>query len=75
LYVFVECMTSLSAIIFLISPGNMPAQFVIFDTASKSFFGTACAQSVTILCVVFLAMGFIGWFEKYGPRWARLGTH
>lgn len=74
LYVFVECMTSLSAIIFLISPGNIPAQFVIFDTASKSFFGTACAQSVTILCIVFLAMGFIAWFEKYGPRWARLGT-
>jgi iron(III) transport system permease protein len=75
LFVFVTCMRSLSAIIFLVSPGNMPAQFAIFITSIKSQFGTACAMSVTLLCIVFVVMAFIGWFEKHGPRWARIGIH
>jgi iron(III) transport system permease protein len=75
LYVFVQAMTSLSSIVFLVSPGNMLSAVAIFDTASKSHYGTACAMSTTMLVVVFAVMGAIGWFEKYGPRWARLGTH
>jgi iron(III) transport system permease protein len=75
LYVFVEAMTSLSSIVFLISPGNKLASYAIFYSAIQSHFGTACAMSVTMLVIVFAAMGFIAWFEKYGPRWARLGTH
>ena len=75
LYVFVTAMTSLSSIIFLISPGNKLASYAIFDTASVSQYGPACAMSVTMLVIVFATMGFMGWFEKYGPRWARLGTH
>jgi iron(III) transport system permease protein len=75
LYVFVTAMTSMTSIVFLVSPGNILASFAIFDSAMQSHFGTACAMSVTMLAIVFAAMGLMGWFEKYGPRWARLGTH
>jgi iron(III) transport system permease protein len=75
LYVFVQAMTSLSSIIFLVSPGNDLAANAIFGNASTSHYGSACSMSVTMLGVVFVVMGFMAWFEKYGPRWARLGSH
>jgi iron(III) transport system permease protein len=75
LYVFVQAMTSLSSVIFLVSPGNDLASVAIFNTASVSQYGPACAMSVTMLLVVFAVMGVIGWFEKYGPTWARIGAH
>jgi iron(III) transport system permease protein len=75
LYVFVTAMRSLSSIVFLISPGNKLASYAIFDSAMSSHFGTACAMSVTMLVIVFVVMGLMAWFERYGPRWARLGTH
>ena len=75
LYVFVQAMTSLSSVVFLVSPGNILGSVAIFDTASVSQYGPACAMSVTMLFIVFAVMGFIAWFEKFGPSWARLGTH
>ncbi len=75
LYVFVQAMTSLSSVVFLVSPGNKLGSVAIFDTASVSQYGPACAMSVTMLLVVFGVMGFIAWFEKFGPRWARLTGH
>ncbi len=71
LYVFVDGMTTLSAVIFLVSPGNELAAVAIFDTASKSFYGIACAMSVTILLLVFAVMGAMWWFDRRGPAWAR----
>lgn len=75
LYVFVTAMTSLSSIVFLISPSNKLASFAIFYSAISSHFGSACAMSVAMLVIVFAAMGLMAWFERYGPRWARLGRH
>ncbi|MDP6786117.1 MAG: iron ABC transporter permease [Rhodospirillales bacterium] len=74
LYVFVETMTSLSAIVFLVSPGNELAAVAIFDTASKNHYGVACAMSVTMLLIVFAVMGSMWWMEHHGPAWARFGA-
>ena len=74
LYVFVQSMTSLSAIIFLVSPGNELAAVAIFDTASNSFYGVSCAMSVTMLVIVFCVMGAMWWLEHHGPAWARIGA-
>ena len=75
LYVFVQSMTSLSAIVFLVSPGNSLAAVVIFDAAVGSYYGYASAMSVTMLLIVFAAMGGMWWFERFGPAWARFATH
>ena len=67
-------MTSLSAIVFLVSPGNELAAVAIFDTASNSFYGVSCAMSVTMLVIVFCVMGAMWWLEHHGPAWARIGA-
>ena len=75
LYVFIHGMTTLAAVIFLISPGNTLASFAIFDSALNAYYGAACAMSVAILAIVFVAMGAMWLFERHGPAWARLGAH
>jgi iron(III) transport system permease protein len=72
LFVFVETMTSLSAIIFLVSPGNELAAVAIFNTAGWNYYGPACAMSVTLLLIVFAVMGGMWWMERKGPAWAQL---
>ena len=67
LYVFIESMTSLSAIVFLVSPGNELAAVAIFETASNAFYGVSCAMSVTMLVIVFFVMGALWWLEHHGP--------
>ena len=74
LYVFVESMTSLSAIVFLVSPGNELAAVAIFQAAYSSYYGTSCAMSVTMLVIVFFVMGALWWLEHHGPAWARIGA-
>ena len=75
LYVFVQSMTSLSSIVFLVSPGNDLAAVAILDAAIGSYYGAASAMSVTMLLIVFAVMGGMWWFERYGPAWARLSAH
>ena len=75
LYVFVQAMTSLSSIVFLVSPGNDLAAVAILDAAVGSYYGAASAMSVTMLLIVFAVMGGMWWFERYGPAWARLSAH
>jgi iron(III) transport system permease protein len=75
LFVFVETMTSLSAIIFLVSPGNELAAVAIFNTAGWNYYGPACAMSVTMLLIVFAVMGGMWWMERKGPAWAQLGAN
>ncbi len=74
LFVFVEALTSLSSIIFLVSPGNELAAKSILDTAVSSFYGIASALSVALLVFVFAVMAAMWAFERYGPAWARLGA-
>lgn len=75
LYVFVQAMTSLSSIVFLVSPGNELAAVAILDSAVGSYYGSASAMSVTMLLIVFAVMGGMWWFERFGPAWARLAAH
>lgn len=75
LYVFIHAMTTLSAVIFLISSDNSLASFAIFDSVLNAYYGMACAMSVTILAIVFVAMALMWLFERHGPAWARLGAH
>ncbi len=72
LYVFVQALTSLSSVVFLVSPGNELASVAILDTAIASYYGQASAMSVTMLLIVFAVMGTMWYFERYGPAWARL---
>jgi iron(III) transport system permease protein len=73
-YVFVHGLTTLSAVIFLVSPAHRLASEVIFDAAEKGHYGVASAISVIILLIVFVVMASIHLTERYGPVWARVGA-
>jgi iron(III) transport system permease protein len=74
LYVFVHGLTTLSAVIFLVSPMHKLASVSIFDGAEAGHYGAASAISVTILVIVFAVMGANHWMEHHGPVWARVGA-
>ena len=74
LYVFVHGMTTLSAVFFLISPGNKLASYAIFTNALGSYYGEACAMSVSILLIVFAVMGAMALLEHHGPVWMSIGA-
>jgi len=74
LYVFVHGLTTLSAVIFLVSPTQKLASVAIFDAAEAGHYGAASAISVTILLIVFAVMGVNHWIEHRGPSWARVGA-
>lgn len=73
-YVFVHGLTTLSAVVFLVSPAHRLASEAIFDAADKGYYGVACALSTTILVVVLAVMATIHFTERYGPAWARIGA-
>ena len=72
LFVFVQALTSLSSVIFLISPTYKLASVAILENAIAAFYGTAAALSVTMLLIVFAVMGTLWYLEQHGPAWARL---
>ncbi len=74
LYVLVQGLTTLSAVIFLVSPAHKLASVAIFQTSQDGQYGIASALSVTLLCIVFAVMGAIHWMERRGPVWARVGA-
>lgn len=74
LYIFVHGLTTLSAVIFLVSPTHKLASVEIFGAAESGHYGAASAVSVTILVIVFVVMGANHWMERRGPVWARLGA-
>lgn len=74
LYVFIHGLTTLSAVVFLVSPAHRLASEAIFDAADKGYYGVASALSVTILVVVLAVMITIHLTERYGPAWARVGA-
>jgi iron(III) transport system permease protein len=74
LYVFVHGLTTLSAVIFLVSPTHKLASVEIFGAAEAGHYGAASAISVTILAIVFAVMGANHWMERRGPVWARVGA-
>ena len=72
LYIFVHGMTTLSAVIFLVSPGNNLASVGIFLNAESGRYGLACSMSVVILLIVTATMTLFWLAERRGPRWAKL---
>ncbi len=74
LYVFVHGLTTLSAVIFLVSPAHRLASEAIFDAADKGYYGVASALSVTILMIALAVMATIHLLERHGPVWARVGA-
>lgn len=68
LYVFVDGLTTLSSIIFLVSGNVQLASVAIFNAAQDSSYGYAAAKSVGLLVVSVLAMGTVWWIEKSTRR-------
>lgn len=68
LYVFVDGMTTLSSVIFLVSGTYKLASVSIFNHASGGEFGLAAAKSVVILVLAGVAMAAIWWIERRGGR-------
>jgi iron(III) transport system permease protein len=60
LYVFVHGITTLSAVIFLVSPEHKLASVGIFLAAEAAHYGLACATSTMILVLVFGVLA-VGW--------------
>lgn len=68
LYVFIDGLTTLSSIIFLVSGNIDLASVAIFSAASTSNYGYAAAKSVGLLVVSALAMGLVAWVERHTRR-------
>lgn len=68
LYVFVDGMTTLSSVIFLVSGDHKLASVAIFNHAGSGDYGQAAAKSVVILAWAGLAMAAIWWLEQRGGR-------
>jgi iron(III) transport system permease protein len=68
LYVFVDGMTTLSSVIFLVSGTHKLASVAIFNHATSAEFGLAAAKSVVILLLAGAAMMAIWWIERRGGR-------
>ncbi len=72
LYVFVDGMTTLSSVIFLISGDHKLAAVAIFNHANSGEYGYAAAKSVAILAIAGAAMAAIWLCDRRLPR-ARSG--
>jgi ABC-type Fe3+ transport system permease subunit len=59
-------MCTFSAVVFLQGPDIDLVSVAIFQTASVSYYGTACAMSVSILVIVSLVMGTLKLLGRYG---------
>jgi iron(III) transport system permease protein len=64
LYVFVDGLTTLSSVIFLVSGDYKLAAVSIFNHANSGEFGYAAAKSVVIMAVAGLAMAAIWCFDR-----------
>lgn len=56
-YAFVKSINTLSAVIFLVSPGNQLASVSIMGLAEHGYWGQATAMSAALMLVTFLALG------------------
>jgi iron(III) transport system permease protein len=69
-YAFVNSMLTLSAIVFLISPGREPAASVIFTFARMGELGRASALSLLMMGVVLAALGLLWTVARRSGRLA-----
>jgi len=63
-YAFMTSMVSVSAVIFLISPGTNLAAPYILNLASQASIGRASAMSVILIVVVLICMSILKWIEN-----------
>ncbi len=68
LYVFVESMTTLSAVIFLVSGDHKLASVAIFNHATGGEFGYAAAKSLAIMMSAGVAMALVARFDRSQKR-------
>jgi len=64
-YTFMVGMIAVSAVIFLITPGNNLAALYILAVAEEGFLGMACAISLMLITVVIACMGILKAIGKY----------
>jgi iron(III) transport system permease protein len=64
-YTFMVGMIAVSAVIFLISPGNNLASLYILAVAEEGFLGMACAISVMLIGVVMACLGGLKLLSRY----------
>ena len=74
LYVFVHGLTTLSAVIFLVSPAYKLASVGIFLSAEAAHYGLACSTSTLVLVLVLGAMGLAWGLERWGARGGAAAT-
>jgi iron(III) transport system permease protein len=68
LYVFVESMTTLSSVIFLVSGGHKLAAVEIFNHANDGDFGFAAAKSLIIFVIALAAISLIWRIDARATR-------
>ena len=64
LYVFVDGMTTLSSVIFLVSGDHKLASVAIFNHSNSGEYGYAAAKSVVVLAIAAIAMVAIAIYER-----------
>jgi iron(III) transport system permease protein len=74
IYIFVDGLTTLSSVIFLVSSDYKLASVAIFNAADDSEFGYAAAKSVAILLLSLAAMGFAWHIERRRTKRSRAKT-
>jgi iron(III) transport system permease protein len=70
IYTFMTAVVSLSAVVFLVSPGFELAAVRIFDAAVYGEIGIAAATTMKLVLTVLVCMAALGWVS----RRARLGA-
>lgn len=70
LYVFIDGLTTLSSVIFLVSGNHKLASVAIFNHAASGDFGYAGAKSLVLLALALAAIALIRLIEQQ-PRYAR----
>jgi iron(III) transport system permease protein len=58
-------MIAVSAVIFLITPGNNLAALYILAVAEEGFLGMACAISIMLIVVVLACLGVLNILVRY----------
>jgi iron(III) transport system permease protein len=65
IYTFMVGMIAVSAVIFLITPGNNLAALYILAVAEEGFLGMACAISIMLIVVVLACLGVLNILVRY----------
>ncbi len=65
IYTFMVGMIAVSAVIFLISPGNNLVALYILAVAETGFLGMACALSLMLIAVVLTCLGVLSLLSRY----------